>query len=587
MISVLLRNQWTILKNTFRSQGWKGYGGYLVAIIILGVLLYFISKGIWALADSISGPILAGIFGYGQLVMITFILLIGLPQVFKNLYAATDLELLFTLPIPTRHIFWMKYVESFAGIPLFCFVFLLFPLVVYGIAVHASLLFYPVLIVADLAIIMIGLSLVYLLNLGLMQLIPANRANELMTVMSGLSGLFGYLLVMLPNIASDKGLAEMLLAGMPLFPKWVPVSWGSDALIAAANGSVGFLLPLVLLVILAALLMLVASSLVEKGFRTGWIRLSEGNTKKKRKRTKKAAVSHKPYHPATAVGIKEWFVIKRDIREWLVFMPLAFFIIFPLIGFFSSGASLSDLKGHNQISWPIAQAAFLFVYAMFNGTVAATSIAREGASVWILRTLPLSGRSIALGKLWISWLLPFIMLTVLEIILGLLLGWTLLQFVLGITVKAVLTTGISAIGLWLGTIGAKYNPKNPQARLKFWTSIIMLVLSYAYLLIAFIPYILLIMPIDAVELVADARSHIGGFLGVVASCIFTLLKWRASSPVLMGIVGGLVSLLIPLGIATLFMLISARKIEKGITIEKVHENQSKLAFGKSSGKSLY
>ncbi len=63
-------------------------------------------------------------------------------------------------------------------------------------------------------------------------------------------------------------------------------------------------------------------------------------------------------HPVIAIGKKEWLSIKRDMREWMAFLPLAFFIVFPLIGFISGDVSLSELRGFNEISWPIAQGFF-------------------------------------------------------------------------------------------------------------------------------------------------------------------------------------------------------------------------------------
>src|SRR5699024_8822277 len=110
---------------------------------------------------------------------------------------------------------------------------------------------------------------------------------------------------------------------------------------------------------------------------------------------------------------------------------------------------------------------------------------------------------IALGKLWISWLLPFILLTILECIAGIFLGWTWRQFIVGIVVKAGITVGISAIGIWIGTIGARFNPANPQQRLTFGTSIILLLLSYVYLLMMTVPYALMLVPGDAAPFVVE------------------------------------------------------------------------------------
>ncbi|WP_404451514.1 hypothetical protein LG329_14415 [Virgibacillus necropolis] len=587
MMKVLLRNQLSIFLNTMKTQSTKNYIGYAISAIILGVVIYFMSKGVWDISEAIPEPVLKGILSYGFIAVIGFILLIGLPQVFKHLYAATDLQMLFTMPIPTRSIFWVKYIQSFIGIPFVLFLVFIIPLVVYGIAIGANILFYPVLILVVLSFVIVGLSIAYLLNLLLIQLIPGNRANEFMTIMSALSGLIVYLLFVLPNILSDKSMSERLMSGLPLLPEWVPMSWGSSAILEAASGSNQFLLPFILVFLLAGISVVTTTSLVEKGFRTGWIRLSEGSGKKSKKRSKNIKTKSSVHHPAIAIGIKEWFSIKRDMREWLVFMPIIFFIIFPIIGFLNSGASLSDLQGFNEISWPIAQGALLFVYAIFNGTMAASSVAREGSSIWILRTLPLSGRDIAIGKLWISWLLPFILLTVIECIIGVFLGWTILQFVIGIVLKAIITVGISSVGLWLGTIGAKYNPSNPQARLKMGTGIILMFSSYLYLIVTAIPYVFLIVPTDVVDVTAE-MGNTSGFLGFLADVAFTLLSWKVSYPILTGVIGVIVMLLLSIGLAILFIRLSAKRFDNGIKIEMVRESNSKSLFKKrSSGKSLY
>ncbi|MBP1970547.1 ABC-2 type transport system permease protein [Virgibacillus natechei] len=589
MMKVLLKNQRKLILNAIKSQSRSNFISYLLSFIVVGVLLIFLGRGVLAVGESITEPVLLGILGYGFLVSIVFIILLSVPQVFKHLYAATDLGLLFTLPIPTRHIFWIKYLQSFIGIPLLIFVFLAVLLVIYGILVDASLIFYPVSFFVLLALMVIALSLAYLINLVLIQIIPASKVNELlMPIVSVVAGLFGYLTVMIPNMANEGSIVDSLLAGLPLFPDWVPVTWACDAIVYAMNGTTDLLLPFILLMVLAILMVSVTSMLVEKGFRTGWIRLSEGGGKKKKKQKAAKRGQRTTRHPVIAIGKKEWFAIKRDMREWVIFLPISFIIIIPLISLFSSGSALSDLQGFNEISWPIAQIVFLFIYAIFNGQLAAFSIGREGVSVWILRTLPLTGRDIALGKLWISWVLPFILLTVLEVIIGILLGWTITQFIIGVAVKAAITIGISAIGLWLGTTGSKYNPSNPQQRVKFGTAILLMVVSYVYLFVALVPYVLLVIPGDVGSFLTEISTDLSGFFGAFVGLFATLLSWKASYPALMIILGIVAMLIVSLGVAALFTSASGRRIDKGLEIEIVNESNAKALFkNKKSGGSLY
>src|SRR5699024_12447244 len=153
-------------------------------------------------------------------------------------------------------------------------------------------------------------------------------------------------------------------------------------------------------------------------------------------------------------------------------------------------------------------------------------------SEWNLRVLPLSGAHIAMGKLWISWLIPFILLTGIEIFGGIFMGWTVWQFIFGIFIKSFITLGMSAIGLWLGTLGAKYNPTNQQQRLNFGISIIMLVLSYVYLFVLLIPFGYVMVPIDEIDFSIDSEHGMTGFIGLLASLVFALLTLKASYPVL-------------------------------------------------------
>src|SRR5699024_9802334 len=351
MMKPLLKNQWKIITNTLQTQSLKNYISYVIAFGFVAFFLFLICRGIWEISDAITQPVLSGILSYGFLMIIGFILLLGLPQVFKHLYSATDLNLLFTLPIPTRYIFWIKYLQSFVGIPLLVFVLYVVTLFVYGTFIGANVLYYPVVLLVLLSVIVIGLSIAYLFNLLLVQVVPASKANEFMTVMSVLSGIFVYLLFMIPNMVNDEPLSEMILAGLPLFPDWVPITWASDAIVAAASGSIDFLVPLILILLLAAIFFMLTSTLVERGFRTGWVKLSEGSGKKRKKSAarKSGATLN---HPTIAVGKQEWYAIKRDMPESLEFLMLEFFFVYGAIGAVSGGAALSDLRGPNEVTWP-------------------------------------------------------------------------------------------------------------------------------------------------------------------------------------------------------------------------------------------
>src|SRR5699024_4468436 len=138
-------------------------------------------------------------------------------------------------PIKTRHIFWLKYLKTFVFVPLFTILLFIVPLTVYGIASGASLFYYPVVLIVLTAVSLIGLSIAFLLNLLLVQIIPAHRANEFVTVVSFLSGILTYFLIMSPSMRNDGDLLESIVTGLPIFPKWIPLTWGSEAVVYATS----------------------------------------------------------------------------------------------------------------------------------------------------------------------------------------------------------------------------------------------------------------------------------------------------------------------------------------------------------------
>src|SRR5699024_4605879 len=122
MMNILLKNQWKIFKNTIRTQPIQNTIGFGVALLVIAFFMFIFGKLIWAISGEVSPVIFESLFSFWLLAVIGMIVLMGTPQVFKNLYSGSDLEMLFTMPIPTRNIFWVKYIQGYFGTPLFIFI---------------------------------------------------------------------------------------------------------------------------------------------------------------------------------------------------------------------------------------------------------------------------------------------------------------------------------------------------------------------------------------------------------------------------------------------------------------------------------
>src|SRR5699024_7677021 len=162
---------------------------------------------------------------------------------------------------------------------------------------------------------------------------------------------------------------------------------------------------------------------------------------------------------------------------------------------------------------------------------------------------------------------------------GFVLNWSVIQMVIGIVIKAVITLGMSAIGLWFGTFGAKYNPMNPQMRLKFGASIFLFVLSIVYLIALAIPYTFIVFPVDEVPL-PDPTSHgAPGIPGLLLTMVLGFSNFKQAYPVLVNSLLVVVMIAISVGITIAAIAASAKRFEKGIKIDLVSETRSSALWG--------
>ncbi|MDQ0268443.1 putative ABC transporter permease subunit [Cytobacillus purgationiresistens] len=559
MTKKLLKLYLKIAKNEFISLP----EGQKIALVFASLaVIFFIgifSFIVLGISSTLPTDFFNSLFAYALTGVLAFNILFGVPQIFKNLYGASDLAFLFTLPIRTNQLFWVKFIQSLIGLPGLLWIASCVLITVFGVSAQASFLFYPISYITILLITLIGMGVAYLLNLVLIQIIPVNRAKELMTVMTAMAGIIVYVLFQIPNLMQNNIYTDELTV-LPEFPSWIPMEWGGRVLSSAIFGTIQ-ILPLSMLILFTVLLLFLSSSLVEKGFRTGWIKMNDGLRNRKKLKSKKN--KNRIHSPIVSIGVKEWRAIQRDMREWVTFLPFIFLLVFPVASILNEGKTIDFILSHPNISWMLAQAAFLFMFIFMTAGFTSSSFAREAHAIHLLRILPLSGWQITLGKLWINWLIPVCLLSTLQVIASILLNWNPLATIFGIVIIAIASLGITGIGLWLGAIGAKYDANNPQNRLIGGVSFLLIFLCFSYVIIAMIPTMLVLLPIDSLNLFTD--DEFTGLFGL----LFTLLKWKAAHSLLFTFIGGFVSVIFSIGIAYFFLLLTVKKINQGINIKFV------------------
>src|SRR5690625_6859186 len=99
--------------------------------------------------------------------------------------------------------------------------------------------------------------------------------------------------------------------------------------------------------------MIVSAMLVERSFLTGWVQMGEKSSRKRRrKKTTKGGKKSSLKRPVVALTVKEWNLVKRDLREWLTLMPIFFFFVFGLIGFLDRKSTRLN-SSHVAISYAV------------------------------------------------------------------------------------------------------------------------------------------------------------------------------------------------------------------------------------------
>lgn len=597
---LLTKNQMRVTWNKWRHRPKKTW--ILTVFLLAGLLTFLVYLGSLAYGAIGSVPfemgqgLLSLLFMSGLAVQIFF----GITAAFTSLYMSEDLELLFMAPVSLKAVFAVKSLGVFVSNLVIAIFFVLLPGVFYGLLFQAGGFFYLVVVVlVTIGLLTIGTALAELLNLLVMRIVPPHRSKEAVGFIGAVAGIMIALMVQIPNLVMGReeqfsvgswlaGNAEILEA-MNFFP-W---GWGSRALVDAISGNMlgGFGWSL-LIFLLGLLLFSWAFSLVERGFRQGFISLSQGGGSRRHKTRQKGKefadveqiIANQLREDMTyvkasvltgiwAVAKKDLIYLKRDIREWFGYLApliiMAFFIVQYLFSSFEgSGASLITV--------------FIMYTIMFSGNMALQSFGREGESDWLLNSVPLVGWPVVLGKLLASVLPTLVLMEALLVGTGVAVGLSFSVLVAFIIGAVLLSLGSSAIGLFYSINNCRFNPESPQQRIAPGASMIMYLINLIFILFLALGIIYIFRPDELIAVLQKFPpvTYEGGFLSAIIYGLYLLsrpLFWPTWAGVLMGILvaGGVWS-----GMFFGFTAATVRQSRKGFKVEIVTGKKVKINSNK-------
>jgi ABC-2 type transport system permease protein len=580
--------RWPILLWIVFIPAALGFGGLFV---YLGVMAY---RTLVSVGPQLGGGLLSLAFLGGVIGQVFF----GIPSAFVTLYMSEDLDILFASPVSIRAVFAVKSLVVAVSNFLPVLFFVILPGIFYALLFKAGLVFYLILLLVVISLWVLGTALAVFLNLFIMRIVPPHRSREAVGVISAVAGIVVAMFFQIPNIMlQSQGQIDFagFVAGNESILQtsfYFPWGWGSQALVEGISGNMFSAFGWGLLsLVLAAGVFAVSFTLLERGFRRGWVSVTQPPARRRRKtqqpavkapvrrttialpREAEAKAALAPvWHSMWAIAKKDLLYIKRDTREWFSYLTPLIFMAF----FIGQHLLIRTSSTHSSLV-----GVWLAYVLMFSGNTALQSFGREGEAEWVLRSVPSAGTPVVLGKLIASVIPTLFLMEALLAGTAVAVGYSA-SFTSMLAVGAVfLALGSSSIGLFYSATSARYNPDNPHQRIAPGASLIMSLVNLLFMLLLAFGLLYLIPPAELIAVVPYLYeiSPKGGFAGGLhAFAVFVTkpLLWSKPARILTGILvtGGIWS-----GFFFGFLAAAVRQAKKGIHIEPVVVKKKKARQG--------
>ncbi len=432
----------------------------------------------------------------------------------STFFLSENLSFLHTLPVPRWRILLMKFIETWI---ISCYLVLLFLACFLASYVHTFnlgwtryVLCATLLVVFTLSPVALGSAVVTIL----MRFFPARRIYQVVTLIGGifLAALMIAVRMMRPELLlnpKDTDDFVKLISDMT-FPtlNHLPSSWASQIVIAG-DYSKSFLL----LTFTAGTLVLL--SIVQKIFyQRAYIQSQESRALRERPSGRKKAVTVDRGKIASLI-LKELKIFTRDATQWSQLLLLAALVIVYLINIKNLAIQME------QVRWVVS---FInlglagFVLAALSVRFLFPSVSSEGRCFWLIRTLPISFRTLLWCK-YIIYFPPFLLFTQMLVYLS---NYILEvpQFFIELSMANIFAVAFALTGLAIG-IGAlmpNFRTDHPSKIAVGPGGVLYMLISFAYLAI-----MLMIQIRPVWYYVIERSDEIQNSLYVVAAVVLTLL----------------------------------------------------------------
>jgi ABC-2 type transport system permease protein len=472
----LLLPKWLTARARASGGGERGHAARLIVLVVLTLgfwafiffllyrlLRYF--KGVQEigplLAGKLLGLILAGFF--------SILLLSNVITALSSFFLARDLDLLASAPVDWLKLYLAKLIETLVHSSWMVVLMATPMFAAYGVVYDGGVLFPLIAIATFLPFLIIPAVIGTALTLLLVNVFPARRTRDILSVIAVLAAggiVVLFRLVRPERLARPEGFRSLvdfisILRG-PTSPM-LPSEWVQRAVMSWLDVKTD-LLPYYLLWSTAAAAFVLGASLHRWLYPKGFSKAQESGQRFARSgpigRLGRAMLS--PFGVVRReLVLKELRVFFRDTTQWSQLILLAV-----LVMVYVFNIKFLPLRGEGVTFFLVNVVPFLnlvlagFVLASIAARFIFPGVSLEGRTFWLLRSSPMSLRSLLWAKFWVGTLPLLILALAIVGITDYLLQVTDFMFAVSIFTITFMTLAIAGLALGFGTLFPQFETEN-------------------------------------------------------------------------------------------------------------------------------
>ncbi|HZI29776.1 MAG TPA: hypothetical protein VFD64_16525 [Gemmatimonadaceae bacterium] len=457
-------------------SGERGRGARWLVLALVGGVFWAIAFGLlyrvlsyFASVEEI-GPLLAGkLLGLLLLSFSAILLLSNIIAALSSFFLAKDLDLLMSAPVDWLSMYTSRLFET-AVHSSWMVLLLSFPmLAAYGLAFDGNIWYVAAAVAGFVPFLIIPSALGSAVTLVLVNVFPARRTRDILSVIgvlaaAGLVVLFR--LIRPEQLARPEGfrsLVEFISVLRGSSSPFLPSDWLQRVLMGSLTGG-GDLLPLYLLWSTAAGLVVLGAVLHWRLYAIGFTRAQEGAQRFARDGAGTRMLRRLLQPLGTLrreLVMKELRVFFRDSTQWSQLILLAVLVVVYVVNI-----RYLPLTGDGMTFFIVNVIPFLnlalsgFVLASIAARFLFPAVSLEGRTWWLLRSSAMSMRDLLWAKFWTG-TLPLLVLAVgIVSVTNVLLQVSPFMFAVSVGTITLVTFAIAGLAIGFGTLYPRFESEN-------------------------------------------------------------------------------------------------------------------------------